>query len=98
MKEQWLKLSLQFFSDASTEENTETENTVENNDMTAETTDTEQLTEVQLKLVNDRVNEEMQRRTKAMRQQLQDELTQKQKEADKLRKMKPNKNINICAL
>lgn len=75
MKEQWLKLKLQFFSDASTEENTETENTVENNDTTAETTDTEQLTEVQLKLVNDRVNEEMQRRTKAMRQQIQDELT-----------------------
>ncbi|WP_275086694.1 hypothetical protein [Staphylococcus delphini] len=43
--------------------------------MTAETTDTEQLTEVQLKLVNDRVNEEMQRRTKAMRQQIQDKLT-----------------------
>ncbi|MDE9752305.1 hypothetical protein [Staphylococcus delphini] len=39
MKEQWLKLSLQFFSDASTEENTETENTVENNDTTEETKD-----------------------------------------------------------
>ncbi|WP_274518553.1 hypothetical protein [Staphylococcus pseudintermedius] len=29
MKEQWLKLSLQFFNDAGTEENTETDNTVE---------------------------------------------------------------------
>ncbi|WP_242439306.1 hypothetical protein [Staphylococcus delphini] len=49
--------------------------------------DTEQLTEGQLKLVNDRVNEEVQCRTKVMRQQIQDELTEKQKEADKLRKM-----------
>ncbi|MDK3896832.1 DUF4355 domain-containing protein, partial [Staphylococcus pseudintermedius] len=59
---------------AGTEENTETDNT-------------EQLTEAQLKLVNERVNEEMARRTKEMRQQIQDELTEKQKEADKLRKM-----------
>ncbi|MDT0841749.1 DUF4355 domain-containing protein [Staphylococcus pseudintermedius] len=87
MKEQWLKLSLQFFNDASTEANTETDNTVENSESAEETKDTEQLTEAQLKLVNDRVNEEMQRRTKAMRQQIQDELTEKQKEADKLRKM-----------
>ncbi|EGQ2932426.1 TPA: DUF4355 domain-containing protein [Staphylococcus pseudintermedius] len=87
MKEQWLKLSLQFFNDAGTEENTETDNTVENSDSTEETNDTEQLTEAQLKLVNERVNEEMARRTKEMRQQIQDELTEKQKEADKLRKM-----------
>ena len=46
MKEQWLKLSLQFFSDAGTEENTETDNTVENDDAVEETNDTEQLTEV----------------------------------------------------
>ncbi|WP_037543115.1 hypothetical protein [Staphylococcus pseudintermedius] len=51
MKEQWLKLSLQFFNDAGTEENTETDNTVENSDSTEETNDTEQLTEAQLKLV-----------------------------------------------
>lgn len=57
MKEQWLKLSLQFFYDAGTEANVETDNTVENNDSTEETTDTGQLTEAQLKLVNDRVNE-----------------------------------------
>ncbi|PCF49006.1 DUF4355 domain-containing protein [Staphylococcus delphini] len=87
MKEQWLKLSLQFFNDAGTEANAETDNTVENSESAEETTDTEQLTEAQLKLVNVRVNEEMQRRTKAMRQQIQDELTEKQKEADKLRKM-----------
>ncbi len=31
MKEQWLKLSLQFFNDAGTEKNTETDNTGENN-------------------------------------------------------------------
>ncbi|REA49077.1 phage capsid protein, partial [Staphylococcus pseudintermedius] len=37
--------------------------------------------------MNERVNEEMARRTKEMRQQIQDELTEKQKEADKLRKM-----------
>lgn len=57
MKEQWLKLSLQFFNDAGTEANAETDNTVESSDSTEETTDTEQLTEAQLKLVNDRVNE-----------------------------------------
>ncbi|WP_236653911.1 hypothetical protein [Staphylococcus delphini] len=39
MKEQWLKLSLQFFSDAGTEANTETDNTVEHNDTTEETKD-----------------------------------------------------------
>ncbi|EGQ3345242.1 DUF4355 domain-containing protein, partial [Staphylococcus pseudintermedius] len=37
--------------------------------------------------MNERVNEEMARRTKEMRQQIQDELNEKQKEADKLRKM-----------
>ncbi|EGQ1724864.1 DUF4355 domain-containing protein [Staphylococcus pseudintermedius] len=82
MKEQWLKLSLQFFNDAGTEEAVSDEN-VE----TEPTQEAEELSESQLKLVNDRVNEEIARRTKEMRQQIQDELTEKQKEADKLRKM-----------
>ncbi|NCJ14039.1 DUF4355 domain-containing protein [Staphylococcus pseudintermedius] len=82
MKEQWLKLSLQFFNDAGTEEDVSDEN-VE----TEPTQEVEELSESQMKLVNDRVNEEMARRTKEMRQQIQDELTEKQKEADKLRKM-----------
>ncbi|WMZ54824.1 DUF4355 domain-containing protein [Staphylococcus pseudintermedius] len=82
MKEQWLKLSLQFFNDAGTEEAVSDEN-VE----TEPTQEVEELSESQMKLVNDRVNEEMARRTKEMRQQIQDELTEKQKEADKLRKM-----------
>ncbi|EGQ1586109.1 TPA: DUF4355 domain-containing protein [Staphylococcus pseudintermedius] len=82
MKEQWLKLSLQFFSDAGTEEAVSDEN-VE----TEPTQEVEELSESQMKLVNERVNEEMARRTKEMRQQIQDELTEKQKEADKLRKM-----------
>ncbi|EGQ3105396.1 DUF4355 domain-containing protein [Staphylococcus pseudintermedius] len=82
MKEQWLKLSLQFFSDAGTEEAVSDEN-VE----TEPTQEVEELSESQMKLVNDRVNKELHRRTKEMRQQIQDELTEKQKEADKLRKM-----------
>ncbi|EKO0727056.1 DUF4355 domain-containing protein [Staphylococcus pseudintermedius] len=82
MKEQWLKLSLQFFNDAGTEEVVSDEN-VE----TEPTQEVEELSESQMKLVNERVNEEMARRTKEMRQQIQDELTEKQKEADKLRKM-----------
>ncbi|MDU0382130.1 DUF4355 domain-containing protein [Staphylococcus pseudintermedius] len=82
MKEQWLKLSLQFFNDVGTEEAVSDEN-VE----TEPTQEVEELSESQLKLVNDRVNEEMARRTKEMRQQIQDELTEKQKKADKLRKM-----------
>ncbi|MDT0891987.1 DUF4355 domain-containing protein [Staphylococcus pseudintermedius] len=82
MKEQWLKLSLQFFNDAGTEEAVSDEN-VE----TEPTQEPEELSESQMKLVNERVNEEMARRTKEMRQQIQDELTEKQKEADKLRKM-----------
>ncbi|HHU6749364.1 TPA: DUF4355 domain-containing protein [Staphylococcus pseudintermedius] len=82
MKEQWLKLSLQFFSDAGTEEAMSDEN-VE----TEPTQEVEELSESQMKLVNARVNEEMARRTKEMRQQIQDELNEKQKEADKLRKM-----------
>ncbi|EJD8467817.1 DUF4355 domain-containing protein [Staphylococcus pseudintermedius] len=82
MKEQWLKLKLQFFSDAGTEEAVSDEN-VE----TEPTQEVEELSESQMKLVNERVNEEMARRTKEMRQQIQDELTEKQKEADKLRKM-----------
>ncbi|MDF0108159.1 DUF4355 domain-containing protein, partial [Staphylococcus pseudintermedius] len=82
MKEQWLKLSLQFFNDAGTEEAVSDEN-VE----TEPTQEAEELSESQMKLVNERVNEEMARRTKEMRQQIQDELTEKQKEADKLRKM-----------
>ncbi|EGQ3563889.1 DUF4355 domain-containing protein [Staphylococcus pseudintermedius] len=82
MKEQRLKLSLQFFNDAGIEEAVSDEN-VE----TEPTQEAEELSESQLKLVNDRVNEEMARRTKEMRQQIQDELTEKQKEADKLRKM-----------
>ncbi|ELJ9336229.1 DUF4355 domain-containing protein [Staphylococcus pseudintermedius] len=82
MKEQWLKLKLQFFSDAGTEEAVSDEN-VE----TEPTQEVEELSESQMKLVNERVNEEMARHTKEMRQQIQDELTEKQKEADKLRKM-----------
>ncbi|WP_214526853.1 DUF4355 domain-containing protein [Staphylococcus pseudintermedius] len=82
MKEQWLKLSLQFFNDAGTEEAVSDEN-VE----TEPTQEVEELSESQMKLVNERVNEEMARRTKEMRQQIQDELTEKQKEADKLCKM-----------
>ncbi|MFP4997427.1 DUF4355 domain-containing protein, partial [Staphylococcus pseudintermedius] len=82
MKEQWLKLSLQFFNDAGIEEAVSDEN-VE----TEPTQEVEELSESQMKLVNERVNEEMARRTKEMRQQIQDELTEKQKEADKLRKM-----------
>ncbi|EGQ3700669.1 DUF4355 domain-containing protein [Staphylococcus pseudintermedius] len=82
MKEQWLKLSLQFFNDAGTEEAVSDEN-VE----TERTQEVEELSESQMKLVNDRVNKELHRRTKEMRQQIQDELTEKQKEADKLRKM-----------
>ncbi|HAR6065926.1 DUF4355 domain-containing protein [Staphylococcus pseudintermedius] len=82
MKEQWLKLSLQFFNDAGIEEAVSDEN-VE----TEPTQEAEELSESQLKLVNERVNEEMARRTKEMRQQIQDELNEKQKEADKLRKM-----------
>ncbi|EGQ3611458.1 DUF4355 domain-containing protein [Staphylococcus pseudintermedius] len=82
MKEQWLKLKLQFFSDAGTEEAVSDEN-VE----TEPTQEVEELSESQMKLVNERVNEEMARRTKEMRQQIQDELTEKQKEANKLRKM-----------
>ncbi|EGQ3118801.1 TPA: DUF4355 domain-containing protein [Staphylococcus pseudintermedius] len=82
MKEQWLKLSLQFFNDAGTEEAMSDEN-VE----TEPTQEVEELSESQMKLVNDRVNKELHRRTKEMRQQIQDELTEKQKEADKLRKM-----------
>ncbi|HDU0736830.1 TPA: DUF4355 domain-containing protein [Staphylococcus pseudintermedius] len=82
MNEQWLKLSLQFFSDAGTEEAVSDEN-VE----TEPTQEVEELSESQMKLVNDRVNKELHRRTKEMRQQIQDELTEKQKEADKLRKM-----------
>ncbi|EGQ3419956.1 DUF4355 domain-containing protein [Staphylococcus pseudintermedius] len=82
MKEQWLKLSLQFFNDAGTEEAVSDEN-VE----TEPTQEVEELSESQMKLVNDRVNKELHRRTKEMRQQIQDELTEKQKEADKLRKM-----------
>ncbi|MCE5797779.1 DUF4355 domain-containing protein [Staphylococcus pseudintermedius] len=82
MKEQWLKLSLQFFSDAGTEEAVSDEN-VE----TEPTQEVEELSESQMKLVNERVNKELHRRTKEMRQQIQDELTEKQKEADKLRKM-----------
>lgn len=82
MKEQWLKLKLQFFNDAGTEEAVSDEN-VE----TEPTQEVEELSESQMKLVNERVNEEMARRTKEMRQQIQDELTEKQKEADKLRKM-----------
>ncbi|MBC8700452.1 DUF4355 domain-containing protein [Staphylococcus pseudintermedius] len=82
MKEQWLKLSLQFFNDAGTEEAVSDEN-VE----TEPTQEVEELYESQMKLVNDRVNKELHRRTKEMRQQIQDELTEKQKEADKLRKM-----------
>ncbi|WMZ78478.1 DUF4355 domain-containing protein [Staphylococcus pseudintermedius] len=65
------------YEQAVSDENVETEPTQE----------AEELSESQLKLVNDRVNEEMARRTKEMRQQIQDELTEKQKEADKLRKM-----------
>ncbi|WP_241542256.1 DUF4355 domain-containing protein, partial [Staphylococcus pseudintermedius] len=80
--EQWLKLSLQFFNDAGTEEVVSDEN-VE----TEPTQEVEELSESQMKLVNERVNEEMARRTKEMRQQIQDELNEKQKEADKLRKM-----------
>ncbi|EGQ0309497.1 DUF4355 domain-containing protein [Staphylococcus pseudintermedius] len=82
MKEQWLKLSLQFFNDAGTEEAVSDEN-VE----TEPTQEVEELSESQMKLVNERVNKELHRRTKEMRQQIQDELTEKQKEADKLRKM-----------
>ncbi|EGQ1688809.1 DUF4355 domain-containing protein [Staphylococcus pseudintermedius] len=82
MKEQWLKLSLQFFNDAGTEEAVSDEN-VE----TEPTQEVKELSESQMKLVNDRVNKELHRRTKEMRQQIQDELTEKQKEADKLRKM-----------
>ncbi|MDF0281345.1 DUF4355 domain-containing protein, partial [Staphylococcus pseudintermedius] len=62
---------------AVSDENVETEPTQE----------VEELSESQMKLVNDRVNKELHRRTKEMRQQIQDELTEKQKEADKLRKM-----------
>ncbi|REA49004.1 phage capsid protein, partial [Staphylococcus pseudintermedius] len=54
---------------------------------TEPTQEVEELSESQMKLVNDRVNKELHRRTKEMRQQIQDELTEKQKEADKLRKM-----------
>ncbi|HCT0482691.1 TPA: DUF4355 domain-containing protein [Staphylococcus pseudintermedius] len=82
MKEQWLKLSLQFFNDAGTEEAVSDEN-VE----TEPTQEVEELSESQMKLVNERVNKELHRRTKEMRQQIQDELTEKQKEVDKLRKM-----------
>ncbi|WMZ83841.1 hypothetical protein QS432_13200 [Staphylococcus pseudintermedius] len=71
MKEQWLKLKLQFFSDAGTEEAVSDEN-VE----TEPTQEVEELSESQMKLVNERVNEEMARRTKEMRQQIQDELTE----------------------
>lgn len=60
MKGLWLNLSLQLFYEAGTEENTETDNTVENSDSNEELKDTEHLTEAQLKIVND----EMQRRTK----------------------------------
>ncbi|MDT0795723.1 DUF4355 domain-containing protein [Staphylococcus pseudintermedius] len=87
MKEQWLKLSLQFFSDAGTDGEAVAEQADVSDAQAEEVEDTEQLTEAQLKLVNDRVNAEIQRRTKEMRQQIQDELTEKQKEADKLRKM-----------
>ncbi|MEJ7540496.1 hypothetical protein [Staphylococcus intermedius] len=38
MKEEWLKLSLQFFSDAGTEAFAEADNTVENTESTAITT------------------------------------------------------------
>ncbi|POF45039.1 DUF4355 domain-containing protein [Staphylococcus pseudintermedius] len=85
MKEQWLKLKLQFFNDAGTEEAVSDENV--ETEPTEVTQETEELSESQMKLVNERVNEEMARRTKEMRQQIQDELTEKQKEADKLRKM-----------
>ncbi|EMB9433659.1 DUF4355 domain-containing protein [Staphylococcus pseudintermedius] len=85
MKEQWLKLSLQFFNDASTEEASSDENA--ETEAIEVTQEVEELSESQMKLVNERVNEEMARRTKEMRQQIQDELTEKQKEADKLRKM-----------
>ncbi|EJG5175399.1 DUF4355 domain-containing protein [Staphylococcus pseudintermedius] len=85
MKEQWLKLSLQFFNDAGTEEASSDENA--ETEAIEVTQEVEELSESQMKLVNERVNEEMARRTKEMRQQIQDELTEKQKEADKLRKM-----------
>ncbi|WP_214537823.1 DUF4355 domain-containing protein [Staphylococcus pseudintermedius] len=85
MKEQWLKLSLQFFNDAGTEEASSDENA--ETEAIEVTQDVEELSESQLKLVNERVNKELHRRTKQMRQQIQDELTEKQKEADKLRKM-----------
>ncbi|MCE5595178.1 phage capsid protein, partial [Staphylococcus pseudintermedius] len=81
MKEQWLKLSLQFFSDAGTEEASSDENA--ETEAIEVTQEVEELSESQMKLVNERVNEEMARRTKEMRQQIQDELTEKQKEADK---------------
>ncbi|EIE3597623.1 DUF4355 domain-containing protein [Staphylococcus pseudintermedius] len=64
MKEQWLKLKLQFFNDAGTEEAVSDEN-VE----TEPTQEVEELSESQMKLVNERVNEEMARRTKEMRQE-----------------------------
>ncbi|HAR6072359.1 TPA: phage capsid protein, partial [Staphylococcus pseudintermedius] len=85
MKEQWLKLKLQFFNDAGTEEAVSDENV--ETEPTEVTQEAEELSESQMKLVNERVNEEMARRTKEMRQQIQDELNEKQKEADKLRKM-----------
>ncbi|EOY0079579.1 DUF4355 domain-containing protein [Staphylococcus pseudintermedius] len=85
MKEQWLKLSLQFFNDAGTEEASSDENA--ETEAIEVTQEVEELSESQMKLVNDRVNKELHRRTKEMRQQIQDELTEKQKEADKLRKM-----------
>ncbi|QHW36964.1 DUF4355 domain-containing protein [Staphylococcus ursi] len=69
MKEQWLKLSLQFFSDAGTEGEAVAEQANVSDAPAEDVEDTEQLTEVQLKLVNDRVNEEMARRTKEMRQE-----------------------------
>lgn len=77
MKEQLLKLSLQFFSDAGTDGEAVAEQANVSDVPVEEVEDMEQLTEAQLKLVNDCVNEEMQRRTKEMRQQIQDELSEK---------------------
>lgn len=91
--ERLLKLKLQFFAENNdnTEQNDSNDNT-DTNENTGEKGDKGEsneptLTDEQQKQVDARVSAEMQRRTKEIRQQIQNELDEKQKEADKYRKM-----------
>lgn len=86
--ERLLKLKLQFFAESAngnTEQNDSNGNTDANENKGVSNEPT--LTDEQQKQVEARVFKELKRHTQEIRQQIQNELDEKQKEADKYRKM-----------